>query len=137
MSASLFKSSAFRLSNLALTCWYDVEHTGLVGPLIADHVGSPAEEGPEVHVRVRGVADHAEPLAGAEARGGQEGGGEGVVEPVELGPGEGVGVLLHEAQVDGGGETGLPGEMRGWQSQTDQREEKYHGDSVRCQAKCL
>ena len=59
------------------------------------------------------------------------GGGEGVVEPVELGPGEGVGVLLHEAQVDGGGETGLPREVRGWQSQTDHGEEKYHGDNVR------
>ena len=36
-----------------------MEDTGLVGLLVADHVGSPAQQGPEVHVRVRGVGDHA------------------------------------------------------------------------------
>ena len=64
-----------------------MEDAGLVCLLIADHVGSPAEEGPEVHVRVRGVADPALARAGLEGGGGEEGGGEGVVE----GPGEGVG----------------------------------------------
>ena len=64
-----------------------MEDAGLVCLLVADHVGSPAEEGPEVHVRVRGVADPALARAGLEGGGGEEGGGEGVVE----GPGEGVG----------------------------------------------
>ena len=63
-----------------------MEDTGLVCLLIADHVSSPAEESPEVHVRVRGVADPALSRAGPEGGGGEEGGGEGVVE----GPGEGV-----------------------------------------------
>ena len=33
-----------------LTCGDDVEDAGLVGPLVADHVGAPAQQGPEVHV---------------------------------------------------------------------------------------
>ena len=64
-----------------------MEDAGLVCLLVADHVGSPAEEGPEVHVRVRGVADPALPRAGLVGGGGQQGGGQRVVE----GPGEGVG----------------------------------------------
>ena len=53
-----------------------MEDAGLVCLLIADHVGSPAEEGPEVHVRVRGVADPALSRTGLEGGGGEEGGGE-------------------------------------------------------------
>ena len=64
-----------------------MEDAGLVCLLVADHVGSPAEEGPEVHVRVGGVADPALSRAGLEGGGGEEGGGQGVVE----GPGERVG----------------------------------------------
>ena len=64
-----------------------MEDAGLVCLLVADHVGSPAEEGPEVHVRVGGVADPTLSRAGLEGGGGEEGGGQGVVE----GPGEGVG----------------------------------------------
>ena len=67
-----------------MTCWNYVEDAGLVCLLIADHVGSPAEEGPEVHVGVRGVADPALTRPGLVAGGGEEGGGQGVVE----GPGE-------------------------------------------------
>ena len=63
-----------------------MEDTGLVCLLIADHVCSPAEEGPEVHVRVRGVADPALAWAGLVGGRGEEGGGQGVVE----GPGEAV-----------------------------------------------
>ena len=63
-----------------------MEDTGLVCLLVADHVGPPTEEGPEVHVRVRGVADPALARPGLEGGGGEEGGGEGVVE----GPGEAV-----------------------------------------------
>ena len=63
-----------------------MEDAGLVCLLVADHVGAPAEEGPEVHVRVRSVADEAPARAGGVGGGGEEGGGEGVVE----GPGEGV-----------------------------------------------
>ena len=63
-----------------------MEDTGLVCLLVADHVGPPAEEGPEVHVGVRGVADPALARPGLEGGGGEEGGGEGVVE----GPGEAV-----------------------------------------------
>ena len=64
-----------------------MEDTGLVGPLVADHVGAPAEEGPEVHVRVRSVVDHTEAGAGGVAGGWEEAGGQRVVE----GPGERVG----------------------------------------------
>ena len=70
-----------------LTCGDDVEDAGLVCLLVADHVGAPAEEGPEVHVRVGSVADEAPARAGGVAGWREEGGGEGVVE----GPGEGVG----------------------------------------------
>ena len=62
-----------------------MEDAGLVCLLIADHVGSPAQEGPEVHVRVRGVADPALPRAGLVGGGGQQGGGQRVVE--DLGKG--------------------------------------------------
>ena len=75
-----------QLIQFLLTCGNDVEDAGLVCLLVADHVGSPAEEGPEVHVRVGSVADEAPTRAGGVAGGREEGGGEGVVE----GPGEGV-----------------------------------------------
>ena len=63
-----------------------MEDTGSVSLLVADHVGAPAQEGPEVHVRVRSVGDDWAASAAGEAGAGEEGGGEGVVE----GPGEGV-----------------------------------------------
>ena len=50
--------------------------------------------------------------------------GEGVVDPVELGPGEGVRVLLPDAQVDRGGEAGLAGEVGEGLCQAEQREER-------------
>ena len=55
-------------------------------------------------------------------------GGEGVVHLVELGPSEGVGVLLLDAEVDRGGEAGLPGEVSVGLGQAEEREEK-HGHS--------
>ena len=63
-----------------------MEDTGSVSLLVADHVGAPAQEGPEVHARVRSVGDDWAASAAGEAGAGEEGGGEGVVE----GPGEGV-----------------------------------------------
>ena len=36
-----------------------MEDTGLIGLLVAHHVGSPTQQGPKVHVGVRGVGDHA------------------------------------------------------------------------------
>ena len=50
--------------------------------------------------------------------------GEGVVDPVELGPGEGVRVLLLDAQVDRGGEAGLAGEVSEGLGLAEEREEK-------------
>ena len=35
-----------------------MEDTGLVGLLVAHHVGAPAQQGPEVHVGVGRVGDH-------------------------------------------------------------------------------
>ena len=70
-----------------LTCGNDVEDAGLVGPLVADHVGAPAQQRPEVHVGVRGVGDEAVAGAGEVGGGRQQARGQGVVE----GPGEGVG----------------------------------------------
>ena len=64
-----------------------MEDTGLVGLLVADHVGSPAQQGPEVHVRVRGVGDHAVARRRDVGAARQQGRGQRVVE----GPGEGVG----------------------------------------------
>ena len=54
--------------------------------------------------------------------------GEGGVQSVELGPGEGGGVLLPDAQLDRGGEAGLPGEVSVGLGQAEEREEK-HGHS--------
>ena len=67
-----------------MTCGNDVEDAGLVGPLVADHVGAPAQQGPEVHVGVRGVGDEAVAGAGEVGGGRQQARGQGVVE----GPGE-------------------------------------------------
>ena len=36
-----------------------MEDTGLIGFLVSDHVGAPAQEGAEVHVGVRCVGYHA------------------------------------------------------------------------------
>ena len=41
------------------TCRNDVEDTGLIGFLVSDHVGAPAQEGAEVHVGVGSVGYHA------------------------------------------------------------------------------
>lgn len=49
------------------TCWYDVKDARSVGLLIANHVGPPAQERSEVHVRVRGVVYHAATRTGCEA----------------------------------------------------------------------
>ena len=49
--------------------------------------------------------------------------GEGAVKPGELGPAEGLGVLLPDAQVDGGGQAGLTGEMSEGLGQREEGEE--------------
>ena len=64
-----------------------MEDTGLISFLVADHVSSPAQQGPEVHVRVRGVGDHAVASRRDVGAARQQGRGQRVVE----GPGERVG----------------------------------------------
>ena len=64
-----------------------MEDTGLVGLLVAHHVGAPTQQGPEVHVGVRRVGDHAVTRSGDVGAAWQQGRGKRVVE----GPGEGVG----------------------------------------------
>ena len=63
-----------------------MEDTGLVGLLVAHHVGAPTQQGPEVHVGVRRVGDHAVTRSGDVGAARQQGRGQRVVE----GPGEGV-----------------------------------------------
>ena len=43
-----------------------MKDAGPVSFLVADHVGAPAQQGPEVHVGVGGVADHAVAGGGGE-----------------------------------------------------------------------
>ena len=63
-----------------------MEDTGLVGLLVAHHVGAPAQQGPEVHVGVGRVGDHRVTRSGDVGATRQQGRGQRVVE----GPGEGV-----------------------------------------------
>ena len=57
-----------------------MEDAGLIGFLVAHHVGAPAEQGPEVHVGVGGVGDHAVPRRADVGAARQQGRGQRVVE---------------------------------------------------------
>ena len=61
-----------------------MEDTGLIGFLVSDHVGAPAQEGAEVHVGVGSVGYHAVARRGDKAAARQQARGQGVVE----GPGD-------------------------------------------------
>ena len=61
-----------------------MEDTGLIGFLVSDHVGAPAQEGAEVHVGVGCVGYHAVARRGDKAAARQQARGQGVVE----GPGD-------------------------------------------------
>ena len=64
-----------------------MEDAGLVGLLVAHHVGAPAQQGPKVHVGVRLVGDHGVTRCRDVGAARQQGRGQRVVE----GPGKGVG----------------------------------------------